>query len=237
MALTRHTVSRAAQLFSGGAYYPRYNAIPGLPLDVENFWVPGGSLPALPTDLGVIAAAAANSVALSQSSVSNALTLNGALASAGVATMDVPRNVVAAWTGTAIATVTGTDYYGAPQTEVSASGTTMTGKKAFKTVTAVAFNAAVTAATVGSGVAIGLPYLIAKNGIVDVVADNLPDATYTTVVGDQTSPATSATGDVRGTITFTTAPNGTHAYAVGLRVYDRTGGADKKSGAFGVTPA
>lgn len=234
---TRHTISRADQLFSNRAYYARFNSKPGLPVDVENFFVPGGSLPPLPTDLGVIATAAANNIALSQSSIANALTLNGALAAAGVATLDVCRNVVAAWTATAIMTVTGTDYYGAPQTEVSASGTSFTGNKTFKTITAVTFNGAVTAATVGTGVKIGLPYLIGKNGISDVLVDNLPDSTYTTVVGDQTSPATSATGDVRGTVTFTTAPNSAHAYYINLRVYDRTGGVDGKTGAFGVTPA
>jgi hypothetical protein len=237
---TRHTISRANQLFSHGAYYSPFNRVPGLPADQTCNYVPGGSLPPLPTDTGVIAAAAANNVATSQASTggTNALAINGALATAGVATVDVARNIVAAWTGTAIPTITGTDFYGQTQTESLASGaTSFTGKKAFKTVTSVTFSAAVTGATVGTGVKIGMPFLIAANGMLDALTDSLPDVTYTLVAGDQTSPATSLTGDVRGTIAASTAPNGTHAYFYNMRVYDRTGGIDKKSGAFGVTPA
>lgn len=225
---TRHTISRADTLFSGSAYYPPANALPGLPVDVYNY-----------VSFGALVAAAANNICTSQASSggNNALTVNGSLASGGVATPDVPRNVVAAWTNTAIATVTGTDYYGQPQTEVSASGTSMTGKKAFKTITAVTFNAAVTGATVGTGVKIGLPYRVDANGILDVLTDSAPDTTYTFTAADTTSPATSSTGDVRGTIQFATAPNGTHVYAVNLKIADRTGGVGKQVGAYGVTPA
>jgi hypothetical protein len=227
---TRHTISRADTLFSGGAYYPPANSVPGLPVDVFNYFNFGGVAPA---------AAAANNVCASQSSSggTNALAINGALASSGVATTDFARNLVAAWTNTAIMTVTGTDYYGQTQTEVSASGTSFTGKKAFKTVTAVTFNAAVTGATVGTGVKFGMPHRIDINGMLDVVMDNAPDATYTFVAADTTSPATSSTGDVRGTIVFATAPNGTHKYAVQYIIADRTGGVGKQVGAYGVTPA
>lgn len=232
---TRHTISRANQLYSQGAYYPPYNALPGIILTPLNYFL-----------FGVIAAAAANAMALTQASAgsTNALNLNGALATAGVATIPTPRNVVAAWTGTAIATVTGTDYYGVPQTEVSASGTSFTGKKGFSTITSVTFSAAVTAATVGTGVKIALPFRVDANGLLDVICNNLPDATYTFVPADTTSPATSSTGDVRGTVAFTTAPNGTsNGYAINFSISDRTGGPPdagtnfNKTGAFGVTPA
>lgn len=224
---TRHTISRADTLYSGGAYYPPANALPGLPVDVNNY-----------ITFGAIATAAANNICTSQASSggSNALTINGALASSGVATPDVPRNVVAAWTTTAIATVTGTDYYGQPQTEVSASGTSMTGKKAFKTVTAVTFSVAVTAATVGTGVQIGLPYRVDANGLIIAKVDSATDAA-TLTVADTTSPATSSTGDVRGTLSFATAPNGTHVYAALIKIADRTGGVGRQVGAYGVTPA
>lgn len=79
------------------------------------------------------------------------------LAAALVGTADVPRNVVAAWTTTAILTITGTDEYGQTMVEKSASGTTLTGKKAFKTVTNIATSASITALTVGTGDVIGLP--------------------------------------------------------------------------------
>src|SRR5690554_6062552 len=45
--------------------------------------------------------------------------LDGALVSDGVAVFDVPRNVVAAWTGTAVLTVTGEDQYGQALVESS----------------------------------------------------------------------------------------------------------------------
>src|SRR3546814_11170811 len=48
-------------------------------------------------------------------------TINGAFATGGVATFDVPRNVVAAWTTAAVLTVTGTDAYGNALVDSSAS--------------------------------------------------------------------------------------------------------------------
>lgn len=225
---TRHTITRADTMYSQGAYYAPAFTVPGLPLSPTNY-----------INFGVLAAAAANNICTSQSSSggTNALTINGSLASGGIATPDVPRNVVAAWTTAAVITVTGTDYYGQTQTEQSASGTSFTGNKSFKTITAITFSVAVTAATVGTGVKIGLPYRVDKNGILDALTDNLPDVTYTFVPADTTSPATSTTGDVRGTIAASSAPNGTHAYAINVVIADRTGGTDKKTGAYGVTPA
>ncbi|HSV90912.1 MAG TPA: hypothetical protein VLH80_07415 [Nitrospiraceae bacterium] len=225
---TRHTITRADTMYSQSAYYPPANPLPGLPVSVTNY-----------INFGVIAAASANAICTSQASSggTNALAINGALATAGVATIPTPRNAVAAWTGTAICTVTGTDYYGVAQTEVSASGTSFTGKKGFATITAVTFSAAVTAATVGTGVKIALPYRVDTNGVLDALMDNLPDVTYTFVPADTTSPATSSTGDVRGTIAASTAPNGTHAYAINVIISDRTGGVGKQVGAYGVTPA
>lgn len=224
---TRHTISRADTLFSGGAYYPRAFSAPGLPAHMFNS-----------KNYGAIALAAANAIAASQASSggNNALAINGALATNGVATIPTPRNVVAAWTNTAIATITGTDQYGETMTEVSASGTSHTGKKAFATVTAVTFNAAVTGATVGTGVAIGLPYRVDANGLIAARQTNTIDAA-TFVPADTTSPATSSTGDTRGTVTFASAPDGTKTYKVYFDIADRTGGTDKRTGAYGVPQA
>lgn len=237
---TRHTFTRADTVYSQSAYYPPFNPVPGLPVSFTNY-----------INFGAIAAASANAIATSQASAgsTNALIINGALATAGVASIPNPRNVVAAWTGAAVATVTGTDYYGQTQTEASASGTSLTGKKAFATITSVTFSAAVTAATVGTGVKIGLPFRVDANGVLDALTDSLPDTTYTFVAADTTSPATSTTGDVRGTIAASTAPNGTHVYAINVVIADRTGGAPvgtpgqpgyapaHQVGAFGVPPA
>lgn len=221
---TRHTISRADALYSQGAYYPRADSKPGLPLNPFNS-----------KNYGAIALAVANAVATSQSSSggTNALIINGALATAGVATIPTPRNVVAAWTNTAIMTVVGTDQYGETMTEASASGTSHTGKKAFATITSITFNAAVTAATVGTGVVIGLPYRVDANGLIKASQTNTNDAA-TFVPADTTSPATTTTGDTRGTVTFASAPDGTKTYKVYFDIADRTGGADKRTGAYGV---
>ncbi len=78
------------------------------------------------------------------------------------AIFDVPRNVVAAWTTAAIITVTGYDEYGVLMIEKSGSGTSFTGKKAFKKITSIAVSANVTSLTVGSGDVLGLPVYVAK---------------------------------------------------------------------------
>ena len=172
---------------------------------------------------------AANSVSLSQSIATGTPgLLNGA--NAGV--MDVPRNIIAAWTGTAVLTVTGTDYYGQVQTEASASGTSFTGKKAFATVTAVNVSANVTVATVGTGNVLGLPFRVSSG---DIFAPTFVDAADagTFVVPDLTLPATSATGDVRGTYAPAGTLNGAKFVAALLKVYDNT----TQVGAFGNTPA
>lgn len=138
--------------------------------------------------------------------------INGVLASGGVATFDVPRNVVAAWTGTAVLTVTGTDQYGNVVVESSASGTSLAGKKAFKTITGIAVSANVTGLTVGHGNVLGLPVYLAS--VSHVVREILNDATATagTLVAGDTATATATTGDVRGTVVPNSAPNGTNVY-------------------------
>lgn len=92
-------------------------------------------------------------------------TAAAAIAAAALAgTLDVPRNIVAAWTGTAVLTVTGTDEYGNTIVESSASGTSLTGKKAFKTVTNVSTSANITSLTVGTGDVLGLPFFVEDAG-------------------------------------------------------------------------
>lgn len=164
-------------------------------------------------NLGAPAAAVATAVCASQGLNTGVDALiNGTLAVGGVATFDVPRNVVAAWTTTAVLTVTGTDEYGNVIVESSASGAAMTGKKAFKTITKVRTNTNITGLTVGSGVILGLPMFLAD--VPDVMREALNGAAATagtTVAGDQT-PATATTGDVRGTYSPNSAPNGTNVY-------------------------
>lgn len=112
-------------------------------------------------NIGSPTTADADGIAASQSvGAGAAFSINGALASGGTVEFDVPRNVVAAWTTTSVLTITGTDEFGAAVVETSASGTSHTGKKAFKKITSVTSSASITSATVGSGEKLGLPLAI-----------------------------------------------------------------------------
>lgn len=172
-------------------------------------------------DLGNPAAGAANAICLSQSVTggANAL-LNGA--TAGV--LDAPRNVVGAWTNTAIATVEGFDEYGAPMTEASASGTSMTGVKAFARVTRVTFNASVTGATVGTGNVLGLPVFVPGTASLIRESQDLANPTAGTLVGGLAvgTRSTATTADVRGTYAPNATPNGTISYSLLVALEDPT---------------
>lgn len=126
---------------------------------------------------------------------------------------DVPRNIVAAWTGTSVLTVTGLDEYGNVMHESSASGTSFTGKKAFKSISLVAVSADVTALTVGNGVVLGLPvFLPEASCVIGESQDGAKPTAGTTVAGDLTNPATATTGDTRGTYNPNAAPDGSKGY-------------------------
>jgi hypothetical protein len=164
--------------------------------------------------------------------------INGALASGGVATFDVPRNVVAAWTGTAVITVTGTDVYGRRQVESSGSGTSLAGKKAFKTVTGIAVSADVTGLTVGTGNVLGLPVRVTDAGyLLRVGWDNaLADNAGTFVAADATA-VTATTGDTRGTFVPGSAPNGTRRLIVAIAPNGIQIGPDATDvGVYGLVP-
>lgn len=168
-------------------------------------------------NLGAPDAASANGVCLSQSvSAGVSALLNGALVSGGIATFDNPRNVVAAWITTAVITVTGYDEYGVKMIEQSASGTSLAGKKAFKTVTDVKFSASVTSATVGFGDVLGLPvYLPNVGAVINEMQDGV-DATAGTTVAGVSSLATATTGDVRGTYDPNAACDGAKSFQIDI---------------------
>jgi hypothetical protein len=131
-----------------------------------------------------------------------AAVITGALATGGVATFDTPRNVVGAWTTTAVVTFVGTDQYGVAMSEASASGTSHTGTKAFKTVTSVTPNASITGATFGSGEKLGFARFLTRVNDIQVCKwNNVLAADASTVVAGVTTTATTTTGDVRGTVT------------------------------------
>lgn len=119
-----------------------------------------------PVSLGSPDAADANGFVESQDLTSAGVFSVNTTAAAAIAagalagTADVPRNVVAAWTTSATLTFTGTDEFDETVIEVSAAGTSHTGKKAFKTLTSVSTDVNVTSLTVGTGNVLGLPVYV-----------------------------------------------------------------------------
>lgn len=126
-------------------------------------FVEGVALKALSFNLGAPLTLDADGICASQSvTLLVEALLNGALTTGntnddGSVNLDVPRALVAAWTTTAILTITGKDQYGQTIVEKSASGTTFTGKKAFAKITSAVFSASVTGATIGTSDVLGLP--------------------------------------------------------------------------------
>jgi hypothetical protein len=165
----------------------------------------------------------------------NAL-LNGALASGGTVTLDVPRNVIvdAAGAATAVLTVTGTDVYGIPMSEaITLNGTTaVAGKKAFKTITRIAASAAATDFFVGTSDVFGLPIDANTRNYV-LTAWNGAFVTTGTFVGADATTATTTTGDVRGTYAVPDAADGSKRLTLWVFVFDD----DTQTGLYGVTQA
>ncbi len=177
-------------------------------------------------NFGAAAAAVTNGVAASQAllaATAAGANINGSLLVSGQgAVFDVPRNVVAAWTGTAVLTVTGYDEFGNLMVESSASGTSLTGSKAFKRITKVTTSADVTGLTVGSGVKLGLPVYLPNSVFVIKETEDFASATAgTTVAGVLTKP-TATTGDVRGTYTPNSTPDGSKKFSIFVALDDPT---------------
>ena len=166
------------------------------------------------------APAAASSTALVTSQALTAASTTGATLVTN--TLDVPRNVVAAWTTSAKITVTGTDVYGQTLTESMASaGTSFTGNKAFKTVTKIVTDTDITGLTAGTGTKLGLPFFLPSTGHVIARMESGAAVTNGTLVaGAATAASTSTTGDVRGTFAPNTAPDGSVTYTVIAAVPD-----------------
>lgn len=179
-------------------------------------------------NLGAPIAAAANNIfasaAINAASPITSGNFTGALAVNGTITLDVPRNVVAAWTGTAVMTVTGTDEYGAVMVESSASGASMIGVKAFKTITRVAVSANVTGCTVGIGDVLGLPIRVPGTALAYVLKELQDGAVATTgtlVAGLAAgTKSTATTADVRGTYDPNAACDGSRVFSLLVAVPD-----------------
>lgn len=161
-------------------------------------------------------------------SVSPGVAPTGGSLVGGVATMDYPRGVEVTSSSvsdtTQTVTITGTDYYGAPMTQalVLNGQTAVASKKTFYTVSNIAVSAALVGNLyVGETNLLGLSYAL-QGGTLPVGSKLTavgPPATVssdagTVVFPDTTSPATSLTGDVRGTYTPAATPNGTTIFYV-----------------------
>jgi len=181
--------------------------------------------------LGSPVVGSSNAISLSQSVVfatTPLALLNGTTAGG----LDVARNVIAAWTNTAVLTIRGTDVYGNAMTEVSASGTSHTGKKAFLKVTSVSVSADVTGLTVGTGNVLGLPVYLSGTGFVlRELQDGAAPTAGTIVAGVQTAGgATGTSGDVRGTYTPNATPDGSKSFQLIASIPDIFLGAPQYAG-------
>jgi len=110
-------------------------------------------------------------------------------------------------------TVTGYDYYGQAISEVitvATAGTAVSGKKAFYQISSATIAGSATACVVGTTDTIGLPIRVIDAGYVVKVGWNntLLQNAGTLTVADMTNPATTTTGDVRGTFLPSTAADG-----------------------------
>ena len=152
--------------------------------------------------------------------------------------MDVPRNITALVTHSSsivamTIVITGTDVFGVAMSElmtVVATGTSTAynGKKAFKTVTSIAMTAAADAEanTVGMGFGdvLGIPYVLTdESDVLGFYADATEEKLASVFVGAvATNPATTATGDVRGTVNPDTTLDGSVQLYLWMGVRDTT---------------
>ena len=143
--------------------------------------------------------------------------------------------------------ITGYDYLYRAMTELHTitAGTTTktaTGYKAFKYVKSVAITAAADASAntlnLGTGTKLGLPYALQKKGqllqaTLGGVQELINVASNATVMEATATTATNATGDVRGTVSFNTALDGSKEAACWMYVEDINSG----TGLVGVAQA
>ena len=144
-------------------------------------------------------------------------------------------------------TVSGYDYYGQSMTEVIATGTTssavanVAGKKAFYQISSISISGALPVAiTVGTTDVLGLPLRVYDAGYVVRAGWNntLANDAGTFVAADMTTPATSTTGDVRGTYVPSSATNGIKRLVVVIALPGIASGPNAtRTGALGVTQA
>lgn len=174
-------------------------------------------------NLGQPLAAATTAVCAAQaiSGTNVAALINGTRAAGGVFVADVPRNLtmVSASAGdtTQTVTATGTDEYGQAMTETrTLNGTTpVVFLKAFARVTSIRVSATMAGnLSVGCGVLLGLPVFVPSVAhITTQLLDGAVATAGTFVAGIRTNGgSTATTGDVRGTMSPNSAPDGARVF-------------------------
>lgn len=158
--------------------------------------------------------------------------------------LDVPRALQVNSSTTARAfTINGWDYYGQPMSEVitvATAGTAVSGKKAWFQISSVTISGSATAVTVGTTDILGLPIRAIDAGYIvhPGWANTITDDAGTFVAADTTNPATSTTGDVRGTYKPSSASNGSNRLVMTIAVAGIAAGPNAtRTGALGVTQA
>jgi hypothetical protein len=159
--------------------------------------------------------------------------------------LDCPRAVSVSLVvgGTARAyTISGFDYYGQAMSEVitSVAAATTNGKKAFYQISSISgAGASTTAVTVGTTQIIGLPVRVTDGGYICHVGWNSTFALDTgTLAVAATVPATTSTGDVRGTFVPSTTIDGIKRLVIGIMLPGIAVGPNAtRTGALGVTQA
>ena len=161
-----------------------------------------------------------------------------------VVQLNTPRALQVNCSTTARAfTVTGYDYYGQPMSElitVATAGTAVSGKKAFYQISGVTIAGSATACLVGTTDVFGIPVRVIDAGYVVKVGWNntLLQNAGTLAVADMTNPATTITGDVRGTFAPTTASDGVKRLVMTIALPAIAVGPNAtRTGALGVTQA
>lgn len=155
-------------------------------------------------------------------------------------TLDFPRGVqiVSSNAGdtTQTALVSGKDMYGEPMSSlITFNGTTpVFGTKAFLTISSVYVSAATAGnVSVGTSDVLGLPYAVNSRNYVQTAVNGAFVTTGTLTPAVTTSPATTTTGDVRGTFLPATATDGSKRYTLWIFVKDP----DTQTGLYGVDQA
>lgn len=161
-------------------------------------------------------------------------------------TKAIARNIQIASVGddrTATFTVTGNDIFGYPMTETitgANTGATAAGKKAFKFVRSItpAGTPSGSNVSVGQGDTFGFPLYVPSFIYADIVwnaAVIAAQSTGTFTYGVTTNPATSTTGDVRGTWLASSASDNTKRLQISLSV--ATANINTSTGLTGITQA